>query len=115
MNWVVYAHYAEGFIFDVYESGKIYRICAPSVPVKERKRGRNCEEGKEEKEIVAISTSEFKKSNRSLKRWGCFPRAYFWNSLERADLRKFNREVAFPGQQKVEMREETLADQFHRG
>jgi len=99
MNWVVYCTSCGSSY--VYESGQdLPEMCA-LCSNRERKEGKKLVKEKKKKEIVAISTSEFK-NRKVVKTLGIVSHEHIFGiSLDGADLRKFNREVAVSWAEKV--------------
>jgi len=92
MNWVVYCTVCGSSY--VYESGQDLPEMCPLCSNKERKEGKKPpRKEKKRKEIVAISTSEFK-NRKVVKTLGIVSHEHvFGVNLDGMDLRKFNREV----------------------
>jgi uncharacterized protein YbjQ (UPF0145 family) len=93
MNWVVYCTSCGGSY--VYESGKDLPDMCPLCSSKERKEGKKVlKKEKKKKEIIAISTSEFK-NRKVVKTLGIVSYEHIFGvNLDGADLRKFNKEVS---------------------
>lgn len=100
MNWVVYCPLCESSY--VYESGQgLPQIC-PSCSKKEKKEGKKpLEKETKRKEIVAISTSEFK-NRKVVKTLGIVSHEHIFGvNLDGTDVRRFNRETALSWGEKV--------------
>ena len=93
MNWVVYCTLCGNSY--VYESGQDLPEICPLCSNKEKKEGKKLlKKEKRKKEIIAISTSEFK-NRKVVKTLGIVSHEHIFGvNLDGADLRKFNREVA---------------------
>lgn len=100
MNWVVYCTLCGGSY--VYESGQDLPEMCPLCANRERKDGKKpLKKEKKKKEIVAISTSEFK-NRKVVKTLGIVSHEHIFGiNLDGADLRKFNREVALSWSEKL--------------
>lgn len=100
MNWVVYC-ISCGSSF-VYESGQGLPEMCPLCSDRERKEAKKLpKRDKKRKEIVAISTSEFK-NRKVVKTLGIVSHEHIFGiNLDGADMRRFNREVAVSWAEKV--------------
>lgn len=100
MNWVVYCTLCGSSY--VYESGQGLPEMCPLCTNRERKEGKKLlKREKKRKEIVAISTSEFK-NRKVVKTLGIVSQEHIFGiNLDGADLKKFNREVAVAWAEKV--------------
>jgi uncharacterized protein YbjQ (UPF0145 family) len=93
MNWVVYCTSCGSSY--VYESGQDLPEICPLCSNRERKEGKKLlKKEKKKKEIIAISTSEFK-NRKVVKTLGIVSHEHIFGiNLDGADLRKFNKEVS---------------------
>ena len=93
MNWVVYCTVCGSSY--VYESGQGLPEMCPLCANRERKEGKKVlRREKKRKEVVAISTSEFK-NRKVVKTLGIVSHEHIFGiNLDGTDLRKFNREVS---------------------
>lgn len=100
MNWVVYCTLCGGSY--VYESGQDLPEMCPLCANREKKDGKKpLKKEKKKKEIVAISTSEFK-NRKVVKTLGIVSHEHIFGiNLDGADLRRFNREVALSWSEKL--------------
>ena len=100
MNWVVYCTVCGSSY--VYASGQDLPEMCPLCSNRERKEGKKVlRREKKGKEVVAISTSEFK-NRKVIKTLGIVSHEHIFGiNLDGADLRKFNREVAVSWAEKV--------------
>jgi uncharacterized protein YbjQ (UPF0145 family) len=100
MNWVVSCTLC-GSAY-VYESGQDLPEICPLCSNKERKEAKKpLKKEKKRKEIVAISTSEFK-NRKVVKTLGIVSHEHIFGiNLDGTDLRKFNREVAVAWAEKL--------------
>ena len=100
MNWVVYCTLCGSSY--VYESGQDLPETCPLCSNKEKKEGKKLvKKEKKKKEIVAISTSEFK-NRKVIKTLGIVSHEHIFGiNLDGADLRKFNREVSVSWAEKL--------------
>ncbi len=100
MNWVVYCTLCGGSY--VYESGRDLPEVCPFCANRERKEGKKPpKKEKRRKEIVAISTSEFK-NRKVVKTLGIVSHEHIFGiNLDGGDLNRFNREVAVSWAEKL--------------
>ena len=100
MNWVVYCTLCGSSY--VYESGQDLPEMCPLCSSKERKEGKKpLKKEKKKKEIIAISTSEFK-NRKVVKTLGVVSHEHIFGiNLDGADLKKFNREIAVSWAERV--------------
>lgn len=100
MNWVVYCTVCGSSY--VYESGQGLPEMCPLCSDKERKEGKKLpKRDKKKREIVAISTSEFK-NRKVVKTLGIVSHEHIFGiNLDGADLNRFNREIAVSWAEKV--------------
>jgi len=100
MNWVVYCTVCGSSY--VYESGQGLPEMCPLCSDKERKEGKKLSKrDKKKREIVAISTSEFK-NRKVVKTLGIVSHEHIFGiNLDGADLNRFNREIAVSWAEKV--------------
>jgi len=100
MNWVVYCTVCGSSY--VYESGQGLPEMCPLCSEKERKEGKKLpKRDKKKREIVAISTSEFK-NRKVVKTLGIVSHEHIFGiNLDGADLNRFNREIAVSWAEKV--------------
>lgn len=100
MNWVVYCTICGGSY--VYESGQDLPEICPLCSSRERREGRKpLKKEKKRKEVIAISTSEFK-NRKVVKTLGIVSHEHIFGiNLDGADMRRFNREVAVSWAEKV--------------
>jgi len=100
MNWVIYCTVCGSSY--VYESGQGLPEMCPLCSDKERKEGKKPpKRDKKKREIVAISTSEFK-NRKVVKTLGIVSHEHIFGiNLDGADLNRFNREIAVSWAEKV--------------
>ena len=100
MNWVIYCTVCGSSY--VYESGQGLPEMCPLCSDKERKEGKKLSKrDKKKREIVAISTSEFK-NRKVVKTLGIVSHEHIFGiNLDGADLNRFNREIAVSWAEKV--------------
>ena len=100
MNWVVYCTICGSSY--VYESGQDLPEMCPLCSNRERKEGKKLpKKEKKKKEIIAISTSEFK-NRKVVKTLGIVSHEHIFGiNLDGADVRKFNREVSVAWAEKL--------------
>jgi uncharacterized protein YbjQ (UPF0145 family) len=100
MNWVVYCTLCGSSY--VYESGQDLPEMCPLCSNREKKEGKRLlKKEKKKKEIIAISTSEFK-NRKVVKTLGIVSHEHILGiNLDGADLWKFNREVSVSWAEKL--------------
>jgi uncharacterized protein YbjQ (UPF0145 family) len=100
MNWVVYCTSCGSSY--VYESGQDLPEMCPLCSNRERKEGKKLlKKEKKKKEIVAISTSEFK-NRKVVKTLGIVSHEHIFGiNLDGTDLKRFNGEVAVSWAEKI--------------
>jgi uncharacterized protein YbjQ (UPF0145 family) len=100
MNWVVYCIICGSSY--VYESGQDLPEICPLCSTRERKEGKKLlKKEKKKKEVIAISTSEFK-NRKVVKTLGMVSHEHIFGiNLDGTDLKKFNREISVSWAEKV--------------
>ncbi len=100
MNWVVYCTVCGSSY--VYESGQDLPEMCPLCSNKERKEGKRlAKKEKKKRDIVAISTSEFK-NRKVVKTLGIVSHEHIFGiNLDGADVKRFNREISVSWAEKV--------------
>ncbi|MGQ9646802.1 MAG: heavy metal-binding domain-containing protein [Thermodesulfobacteriota bacterium] len=100
MNWVVYCTLCGSSY--VYESGRDLPEVCPICANRERREGKKpLRKERKRKEIVAISTSEFK-NRKVVKTLGIVSHEHIFGvNIDGADLKRFNREVAVSWAEKL--------------
>jgi uncharacterized protein YbjQ (UPF0145 family) len=100
MNWVVSCPLCKTQY--VYESGQgLPKMCPLCVSKERKEEKKSLPKEQKRKEIVAISTSEFK-NRKVVKTLGIVSHEQIFGvNLDGADLRKFNREIAIAWAEKV--------------